>query len=200
LISDVEALLEDAGVGLSEVDAFAVDIGPGSFTGVRIGVTTAKTWADLLDKPLVGVSALEAIAFGYSGLGFDLVVPTIRARPGAFYVAGFSGSDGGEELPAGMATSEDITALVRGWKGKAVLFCGDGWTPFEEVLRQAAVEREVTLTFKRAEPLRAGTFADIAMTKYQVGVESHPIDLVPLYIASPPIGPKAQRSRASSNQ
>jgi universal bacterial protein YeaZ len=117
LISDVDALLNDAGIELHHVDAFAVDIGPGSFTGVRIGVTTAKTWADHLNKPLVGVSALEAIASGYCGLGFDLVVPTIRARPGAFYFAGFNGMDGKEELPAAWRPATTSQGWCRDGRG-----------------------------------------------------------------------------------
>src|SRR5690348_16500250 len=65
LIVDVEAVLADAGIGLEAVEAFAIGIGPGSFTGVRIGVTTVKTWADVLARPVCGVSALDAMAADY---------------------------------------------------------------------------------------------------------------------------------------
>src|SRR4051812_30284933 len=92
LIGDVEAVLADAGVELSAVDAFAVDLGPGSFTGVRIGVTAIKTWADLLSRPVVGISALQAVAFPLIGSHAELIVTLIRARPGAVYAASYEGS------------------------------------------------------------------------------------------------------------
>src|SRR5262249_35815964 len=67
LLPDVDELLADAGVALEEIEGFAVGIGPGSFTGVRIGVATVKTWADVLQKPVVGVLSLDAVAAEYAG-------------------------------------------------------------------------------------------------------------------------------------
>lgn len=64
LLPMAEALLANCGVSLSEVDAFAVAHGPGSFTGVRIGVATVKGLALGTDRPCVGVSTLEAMAWG----------------------------------------------------------------------------------------------------------------------------------------
>ncbi len=58
----VEFVLQDAGVTLTDIELFAVGIGPGSFTGVRVGVTMAKTWAEVFQKPLIGISSLEAMA------------------------------------------------------------------------------------------------------------------------------------------
>jgi len=62
LLHATDWLLQRCQLTLQQVDAFAVDVGPGSFTGLKIGVMLAKTWAHALDKPLVAVSAFEACA------------------------------------------------------------------------------------------------------------------------------------------
>ncbi|HXG23364.1 MAG TPA: tRNA (adenosine(37)-N6)-threonylcarbamoyltransferase complex dimerization subunit type 1 TsaB, partial [Chthonomonadales bacterium] len=74
LIDDVDALLTDADCTLEDMEGFGVDVGPGSFTGVRIGVMTVKTWADLLGRPVGAVTALEAIAAEYEGVASITIV------------------------------------------------------------------------------------------------------------------------------
>jgi len=61
----IEFLLQDARVALTDIEAFAVGRGSGSFTGVRVGVTMAKVWAMTLEKPVVGVSSLDALVEQY---------------------------------------------------------------------------------------------------------------------------------------
>ncbi len=62
LLPAVDSALEFTGTTLRGVDLFAAASGPGSFTGVRIGLTTVKAWSEVLGKPIVGVSRLEAVA------------------------------------------------------------------------------------------------------------------------------------------
>jgi tRNA threonylcarbamoyladenosine biosynthesis protein TsaB len=62
LLHGAEWLLGRRGLSLAQVDAFAVDVGPGAFTGLKIGVMLAKSWAHALGKPLIAVSAFEACA------------------------------------------------------------------------------------------------------------------------------------------
>ncbi len=63
LFVDLQALLDELAISLETFDLFAVASGPGSFTGLRIGLTAAKAWAEAFNRPLVAVSSLEAIAF-----------------------------------------------------------------------------------------------------------------------------------------
>ena len=84
LFGEIDSLLERCGVSLSQIDCFATAIGPGTFTGVRVGMTCAMGLAEALDKPVCGVSNLEALAeFGTS----DLRAVTIDARRGDIYAA-----------------------------------------------------------------------------------------------------------------
>ena len=79
-----EALLSAHGLSTADMDAFAADVGPGSFTGVRIGVCTANALAAAHGKPVVAVNALETLAFPY---GVETVCALIDARNGNGYGA-----------------------------------------------------------------------------------------------------------------
>ena len=93
LMPIVEHLLKNTGLSLSEIDAFAVSNGPGSFTGIRIGVSAAKGLAFGAEKPLVGVSTLEAMA---NNVAFSdgLIIRAMDARRNQIYNALFSAENG----------------------------------------------------------------------------------------------------------
>jgi len=81
LLEDVDALLRQAGAHTADVEALAVGIGPGSFTGVRVGLATARGLALALGVPVAGVSTLDALAAGAPG-----AVPVVDARRGEIFV------------------------------------------------------------------------------------------------------------------
>ncbi len=89
LLKMAEDLLENLELRLSDIDAVAVARGPGSFTGVRIGVAAAKGLCWGGDKPVVGVSTLEAMAWQGEGAGDYIVCPVMDARRGQIYNAKF---------------------------------------------------------------------------------------------------------------
>jgi len=80
----LEFLLSDLSLKLDDFDVFAVSAGPGSFTGLRVGLTAAKGWAEVYRTPVVGVSALAAVAFQAAG-GSAVLVPALDARRGQVY-------------------------------------------------------------------------------------------------------------------
>src|ERR671935_1414955 len=82
LLEDVDALLRQGGAHANELEALAVGIGPGSFTGVRVGLSTARGLALALDVPVAGVSTLDALAAGAPG-----ALPVIDARRREIFVA-----------------------------------------------------------------------------------------------------------------
>ncbi len=76
----IDFVVRGSGVLLSEIDAIAVDVGPGLFTGMRVGIASAQALAHVLSVPLVGVDSLEALVAAAPDFSGDLVVPTIDAR------------------------------------------------------------------------------------------------------------------------
>lgn len=90
LMVQVDAALKAGGIAPADVDCFAAIHGPGSFTGVRIGVATAKALSHATGKPCVGINALEALAHGV-GLYDGVVCAMQDARAGQVYAAAFRG-------------------------------------------------------------------------------------------------------------
>lgn len=96
LLEDVDALVRQAGAHTRELDALAVGVGPGSFTGVRIGLSTARGLALALDIPAAGVSTLDALVAGAPG-----AVPVIDARRREVFVPDGVFAPGALEVEAG---------------------------------------------------------------------------------------------------
>ena len=86
LIPHMDKLMEDAGVAKKEIEAVAVGKGPGSFTGLRIGLATAKMIAHIWQVPLIGVDTLEALAWNMAGAN-AFILPLIDAQRGNVYAA-----------------------------------------------------------------------------------------------------------------
>jgi tRNA threonylcarbamoyladenosine biosynthesis protein TsaB len=200
LVGDVESVLADADTTLEAIDAFVVDLGPGSFTGVRIGVTTVKTWADLLAKPVVGVHALEALAHPFLGQHSDLVVPIIRARPGSVYAAVYSGFQGEELRAPELTTGAELAAALAKWRVKRITLCADGWATADELLGGRAASMRAELALVRPGPTTASTFAAVAWKRLLRGESDQAVELAPLYIAPPPIGTKGKSTQKSNTE
>jgi tRNA threonylcarbamoyladenosine biosynthesis protein TsaB len=148
LLPHLERVLGAAGLGLSDIDLFAVGIGPGSFTGVRIGLATAKGLALAEGKPLVGVSSLRSLARGISA-GAGLRVPVLDAHKGEVYTAAYACDERGEleerlapfhALPALAAQALlDVAEQQPLWlAGAGIERYGDAlWQPLSALARRA---------------------------------------------------------------
>lgn len=191
LLPICSSLLETVQLDLSEIDAFAVSVGPGSFTGLRIGISTVKGLAFALDKPCYPVSALEAL--GYNLLGMDgMVCPVMDARRGQVYNALFSLEEGRlNRLCEDRALSlEELSTELAGYSG-AIWLCGDG----AELCYQKMPNRS---EYIRLAPLalRLQRGSGVAAAAFY-GVESvSSRDLIPRYLRLP----QAERERIEREQ
>ena len=88
-------LLEDCGTELKDIDGFAVSVGPGSYTGLRIGISAVKAMAFALDKKCYGISTLESLAYNAKGF-VGYIIPVMKARANLVYNAVFKCNDIGE--------------------------------------------------------------------------------------------------------
>ncbi len=123
----IDFLCREVGVSLRSVSAVAVGIGPGMFTGLRVGVTTAKTLGMALSVPLVPVPSLDLLAYPLRHATHELVVPMIYARRHEVYYAIYQPVPGGTQRVSeySPATPEQIVAEISA-RGQHALCCGDG--------------------------------------------------------------------------
>jgi tRNA threonylcarbamoyladenosine biosynthesis protein TsaB len=124
-------LLEDAGLTFEDVDRIAVGVGPGTFTGLRIGVATARALAQGTGAELVGVSTLRALATNADGRP---VLAVLDARRGEAFVAEYD-RDAEVRAPAAV-TPQTLAEMAR----PGLLALGDGSVRFREVLEPAGAE------------------------------------------------------------
>jgi tRNA threonylcarbamoyladenosine biosynthesis protein TsaB len=132
LLALAEAALEEAGVTWARVDRLAVGVGPGGFTGLRIGVATARALAQAHGTPIVPVSTLEALALGHE----RPAVAVIDARRGEVFAAGWRPGGAPALAPAAYAPGA-LAATLRDAGLEAPLAVGDGAVRFREELERA---------------------------------------------------------------
>jgi tRNA threonylcarbamoyladenosine biosynthesis protein TsaB len=126
LLRSIDVLLKSQGLGVREVEAFAVAAGPGSFTGIRIGVTTVKSLAFASKKPVVPVSSLTALASKLASPGVGLAAPVLDAKKGEIYAGLFEARDRGlrEVVPQGAYRPDAFVARLPA--RRAIAFIGNG--------------------------------------------------------------------------
>jgi tRNA threonylcarbamoyladenosine biosynthesis protein TsaB len=133
LMPAVVEVMERAGADWADLEVIAVGVGPGTFTGLRIGIATARALATAAELPLRRVSSLAALAAGIEG---SLRLPLIDARRGEVFAALF---DGERELwPPFAASPEELLARLR-QGGFRPLAAGDGSLRFRGMLEEAGI-------------------------------------------------------------
>ncbi len=178
----IQGMLQATGWGVEDVEGIAVSRGPGSFTGLRIGMATAAAWARARAVPIVGVSTLEAIAAGIDGQGTICVM--LDARRGEYVAAVFkrTGGDLVRLTPdaVGGLTAALATVPVIG----SVVFAGDGlaqtWAEVEQRLgpRAAAAPPEQWIP-------RARAVGGLGLRRLAAGETDDPYLLLPAYTRGP---------------
>lgn len=145
LLPLVARVLDRAGIGWEEVDRIAVGVGPGTFTGLRIGIATARALARARDIPLVAVSTLQSLALARPHpdavpAGLDAVLAVLDARRSEVFAASWRIEEAGEFdsalLPPRVLAPEALAELVSPL-GPATLAIGDGAVAFREVLERS---------------------------------------------------------------
>ena len=150
LLPMAEEVLSHARLTFSDIDGYAVAIGPGSFTGVRIGVATVKGLAFGRDLPIVEVSALEALAYNLFGVDAT-VIAAMDARRDEIYTATFrTSSDGVTRLCEDRAIPISLLVSELRSTGKGVYIVGDAYEKVHRALAEAGIPVWVTPPALRA--------------------------------------------------
>lgn len=163
----VEWALEGAEISLQDLDAVSLGMGPGSYTGLRVGSSAAKGFCYGLKIPLIAVNSMETMIDPFLSRDFDLVIPLLDARRMEVYTAVFNGKTG-EMLSATEAKILDETSFQE-FKDKKVVFVGDGAAKAKAILQlpDATFEEKVYpsakfLIKKSVEKFNHQDFEDVA--------------------------------------
>lgn len=174
----VTRVLKAAKTTLEQVDAIAVDLGPGSFTGLRIGLAFVKALAFSTKKAVAGVSSLDVLAAN-APFSTGLICPLLDAKQKNVYAALYQ-MDGGRPLKR----SGYFLGPIAQWLPSvtsAALFLGDGCALYRERIVEALGESARFATMDLWFP-RAATLARLARGRLAEGNADDPAQLVPLYL------------------
>ena len=175
----IEFVLREAEIEISDIDCFAAAVGPGSFTGVRIGVATVKALAHMMDKPCVAVSTLHALANNVAY--FDgIICPILDARRGQVYNALFRGGDL-SRITEDRACSVEELCRELAEKEEKIIFLGDGVSAFAKQIKDALGDKAAFAQRMQRMNL-AASVAEIGFEKFALGETISYSALVPEYL------------------
>jgi tRNA threonylcarbamoyladenosine biosynthesis protein TsaB len=190
LPGDLMALLADTRLGLRDIELYAVATGPGSFTGLRIGIATMQGLAFAAEKPLIGVSGFDALArtarvgrASPTAQRGPAVATWVDAWRGEVFAARYEGDV--EVEPPSVEKPDAVLARI----AAPTLFVGDAVPIYGDVILRACGDR--ALFAEPPAPPLAGTIAQLATEQARTGYRPAPDDIRPLYIRRP----DAERAR-----
>ncbi len=178
LMGMIDSVLRTAGLTVADLDGFAANRGPGSFTGLRIGISTVKGLALASGKSSIGISGLEALARQFP-FSTHLICPILDARKGEVYTAVYqTATDGVTQLTGERAVppAEAVSGIDR-----PCIFLGDGALMFRDLISTRLGEQAL---FAPAgfHTLRASIVAFMAKSRLEKGDTEAPAAFTPRYI------------------
>jgi tRNA threonylcarbamoyladenosine biosynthesis protein TsaB len=190
LLPLADRLLERAGIELAAVELIAVGLGPGTFTGLRIGIATARGLAQALSIPIVGVSTLQSLALSTraraAGGEPDVVAPVLDARRGEVFAAAWpvaNVEDSGAALLEPAAIAPEMLADRLSGLGRSILAIGEGAIEFRVQLERSGA----AIPDDRAEIHRVTAVGHCQLARR---LEPRPADrIVPDYLRPPDAKP-----------
>ena len=180
LMPYIEQLLELGQTAKEDISAIAVSIGPGSFTGLRIGLATAKALAYVWNVPVIGVSTLAALAYACPAAN-SLICPLLDAQKGNVYQAVYRWEKGVLQevtAPRVIAHQEAVNELAS--QPLPVIMLGEGAVLFREAI--AAAGDPIELAPPHVILPRAGSVALLGHRLLRQGIRHEVMALEPLYI------------------
>jgi tRNA threonylcarbamoyladenosine biosynthesis protein TsaB len=181
LMSTVDQVLRATGMTMSDMDGFAVAIGPGSFTGLRIGLATVKGLALVTNKPVAAVPTLEALAWNLPYTDVP-VCPMLDARKNEVYAAlyEFQGRGLMQLMPESALSIKALGEVLSG----SVIFSGEASRLYRNEIEKQFGERARFAPLAALLP-SAATVAELGLARIADGRQTDADSLTPLYVRRP---------------
>jgi len=163
LMNIIDSVLGKAGMKAAQLDGFAVTIGPGSFTGLRIGIASIKGLAYSLAKPVVGVSSLETLAYQCRRTPY-LICPLLDARKQEVYYCHYRFEEGKLEkiLEERVASPAEVVGEIR----EPCLFVGNGATLYHELI-SAGLGKSAFFAGQNEDIIQASAVARLSLPRFK---------------------------------
>ncbi len=183
LMPNIDRLLEQTGSSLKSLSGVIVARGPGSFNGLRVGVSTAKGLAFSLGVPLVGISTLEAAAYQYAEIGLP-VCPIFNAGRGEIAAAIYQrkGNQWRQIIAQHITTVDSLCSQITG----KTIFCGEATLAILEQIKDKLGQKAIIPPMV-SRLRRASFLAELGVKRLKAGDCDQPATLQPIYLRRPPI-------------
>ncbi|MCX7883460.1 MAG: tRNA (adenosine(37)-N6)-threonylcarbamoyltransferase complex dimerization subunit type 1 TsaB [Caloramator sp.] len=179
LLPMIENILKMLDITIDDIDAVAVSAGPGSFTGLRIGLAAAKGIAQGKNKDFIAISSLDSMAFAQ--VGFDgIICPIMDALRDNVYTCKFRWK-GGKLIKLCGYEALHINELLENLKDNKIMFCGDGVKIHENIIKETLKDRAYFAPLSTMMP-RASFLGELALLRLKDGEKHSIYTFSPIYI------------------
>ncbi len=179
IVANVDSILKKAGLDLKDAEGFGIGLGPGSWTGIRIGVTVGKILAMSTGKPLAGVNTLEALAFGGAGNAAQVCPIISVGTPGTVYAALYHNQ--GDNIARVSDYYVGDVHFLAGLIKVPTVFVSADWQPYQDIILGTLASPELAVAMVTAAPDGA-VIASLATDRLKRGDADDPLSLTPLYL------------------
>ncbi len=176
IITAIDRLLKSCHLDLQKIDTFAIGLGPGSFTSLRVGLSTVKGFTLALNKNIVGIGGLDMIAQGVGKIQADQICVIVDARRGKIYTAIYDKAMV-QKTEYLLTTVEDILKKLKG----TTLFVGDGLSLYKGVIEKTYQGQSIFAPEKFWYP-KAQVLAKLGFKKAKQKQYDDPAKIVPVYL------------------
>lgn len=180
----ISKILEETKLQLNDIDLFACDNGPGSFTGIRIGIATLKAFRDVTLKPVISVSSLKALAYNVKDFNTDFICSIIDAKNDNVYYGIFTYNNE-SIIKVENYKFDNINSLLEYFQtekflNKNIFFVGNGSIVYKNVIQSQLNKRALFTNESLLNKLSAVSIAKVAINKFNKDLDFS--NIIPLYL------------------
>lgn len=181
ILPAIERACNQTGINIAEIDLFSCTLGPGSFTGLRIGASTLKGLMLATGKPAVGISSLAAVALN-AGISSKIICSVMDAGRGQVYIADFECKEDGTLAQTGEDKVVNPAGIQHDSK-KEVIFVGDGAVKYADIISHAR-NKKMIISSTLQQYIRASSVGILGIEKYNRNELLDAQTFVPVYLRS----------------